>query len=474
MVDGVGGAAGVLADGLVRLDLGAGGDLLLEPVLEGGLVGNLAGGLDAGDEGGGVVALGVGEVAEVEGGLDAGVGRGQVDAAARAGTGNVGGHAEGVAVLDDGVAQTLRVEGEGDLVAVHHHVGGVTVVAGGVGGLAADKDTGVRVHGGLALGHGLVELPHDDGLGVVDEVLTDTGNVLDDVDAEALELGLGAQAGEQHEAAGVDGAGGEDDLLAGLEGHLLARLEGDVDAGGDVVFDIEAGDPGVGEDGEVGAALLAAEDGVDVGDRGGAALAVVGVVGDVEEAGALGELALGADLVVEVVNDGDVEGVGAGLDPVLAELVAVAGVDGLVGVAEVIDVAHHGLKGPALAALGDPAVHVVAEGAEGDEGVVGGAAAEDLCARVADVGVAHGLLGGAIVVVVLAAEEGEPLAEVEDLLNVEVGGASLDEEHLVLGEVAGEARGQDAAGGATTDNDVVEAGGGGGGENLSSHVGRVR
>lgn len=106
VVDGVGDAAAVLGQLLVALALGAGGDFTLDPVFEGGLLGDLAGGLEAGDDGGGVVAFWVGEVLEVEGGLDGGIGGGQEEAAAGARAGNVGGHAEGV----DGavVAETVK------------------------------------------------------------------------------------------------------------------------------------------------------------------------------------------------------------------------------------------------------------------------------------------------------------------------------------------------------------------------------
>ncbi|KAL5874482.1 hypothetical protein ACKVWC_011604 [Pyricularia oryzae] len=204
VVHGVRDAARVLADLLVGLDLGAGCDLALDPVLEGSLLGDLARHLDAVHERRGVVALRVREVAEVERGLDLGVRRGQVQAAARPRAGDVGRHAEGVAVGRLRVAQPRGVEGEGDLVAVHHDVGNVAVgdglgvgggglLAGGVGRLAAEEDAGVRVHGGLALGHGLVELPHDDALGVVDEVLADALHVADDGDAKRLELVLGSE-----------------------------------------------------------------------------------------------------------------------------------------------------------------------------------------------------------------------------------------------------------------------------------------
>lgn len=59
--------------------------------------------------------------------------------------------------------------------------------------------------------------------------------------------------------------------------------------------------------------------------------------------------------------------------------------DWLHGVADGVEEAIEGVEGPAGAAEGFPDGGVVGEGAEGYEGVVGGAAAEDFCAGVADV-----------------------------------------------------------------------------------------
>jgi hypothetical protein len=49
-------------------------------------------------------------------------------------------------------------------------------------------------------------------------------------------------------------------------------------------------------------------------------------------------------------------------------------VHGLDGVAQAIDDAGEGLEVPTLAALGDPVLAVILEGAEGDESVVARAA----------------------------------------------------------------------------------------------------
>jgi hypothetical protein len=67
----------------------------------------------------------------------------------------------------------------------------------------------------------------------------------------------------------------------------------------------------------------------------------------------------------------------------------VTGVHGLESVTQAIDHAGEGLKVPALAALGDPVLAVILEGAERDQSVVTGAAAQDFGAGVADEAVAY-------------------------------------------------------------------------------------
>lgn len=134
------------------------------------------------------------------------------------------------------------------------------------------------------------------------------------------------------------------------------------------------------------------------------------------------------------------------------------GVDWLEGVSQFVGVAHHVVKVPALAALLDPAVHVMTEGAERNQGVVRRAAPEDLGAGVTDVRVAHGLLHGAVVIVQLSSQQRKPLAKIEDLVEVEVGRASLDQQHLALGQVGREPGGNDAASSTAANNDVVVRG----------------
>lgn len=127
---------------------------------------------------------------------------------------------------------------------------------------------------------------------------------------------------------------------------------------------------------------------MNISDAGAAAAAVVRIVRNVEESNALSKLTILTDLLVEVRNDGDVHSGGASLNPVLAELVAVTSVNGLNGIAEVVQNAGEGLKGPALATLLFPPLAVIFKRTERDEGIVAGATAQDLSARMTDMAVA--------------------------------------------------------------------------------------
>jgi len=145
---------------------------------------------------------------------------------------------------------------------------------------------------------------------------------------------------------------------------LDAILKSDVNTGDGVAFNVDLGDPGVGEDGQVRTLLLAAQDGVDISNTGTASAAIIGVVGDVEETDTLGQFTLVTDVIVKVLDDGDVHSTGAGLNPVLAELVLVTGVHGLNGVTQTIDQTGEGLKIPTLATLGYPVAAVILERTE--------------------------------------------------------------------------------------------------------------
>jgi hypothetical protein len=99
-------------------------------------------------------------------------------------------------------------------------------------------------------------------------------------------------------------------------------------------------------------------------------VASVRVVRDVEETDRGLQSASRLDLVVEVLNDRDVHSLGAGVDPVKAELVTMPLVNGLNGVAEVVEDTHEGLEGPSSAALRLPSLAVILKWSERDESVV--------------------------------------------------------------------------------------------------------
>ena len=77
---------------------------------------------------------------------------------------------------------------------MHHYIRAVVVFAVQMERLAAEEDAGVRVHGCLVWRDRSIELPHDDRFRVVEEIVADAGDMLDEGDVEAFELGAGADA----------------------------------------------------------------------------------------------------------------------------------------------------------------------------------------------------------------------------------------------------------------------------------------
>jgi hypothetical protein len=121
---------------------------------------------------------------------------------------------------------------------------------------------------------------------------------------------------------------------------------------------------------------------------------------------------------MKVVDDGSARGSGSSGDPVLGELVTVLFGDRLDVALDPICVRLERSVVPSVAAELDPFVEVLWQGTEGDQGVVGRAATEDLCAGVTDERVAVGLFDGVIVVVKLGAKEAEPLAKLQHMVEV--------------------------------------------------------
>ncbi|TKW53295.1 hypothetical protein CTA1_2371 [Colletotrichum tanaceti] len=248
--DGHDGAADVLEDLGVRLDLGAGEVLLvvgqdgphgvggkgLAEALEGGdgdgdvgRVGEPAG-VDEGQvrgvggrEGDGAPGQGGDEAAEDGGVLEAvpGLGEEQV--------GEVADVARGGEVLDLGpVGGELGVEHGGGLGG--EEVAGRLLPAEEVadrvrqGALLAEGVGGGELGGGVdeVVGQAGERLDPDAPRGAEEDVVlhvaADPGPLGDDGDLELVELLPGADAGHHEELGALEGAGGQDDLLAGLEG----------------------------------------------------------------------------------------------------------------------------------------------------------------------------------------------------------------------------------------------------------------
>jgi hypothetical protein len=64
-------------------------------------------------------------------------------------------------------------------------------------------------------------------------------------------------------------------------------LKGDVDTCYFVSLEIQSADPSVGENSKVGPGLMTVEDGVDIGNAGAAAIAIIWVIGNREESGVI-------------------------------------------------------------------------------------------------------------------------------------------------------------------------------------------
>ena len=118
---------------------------------------------------------------------------------------------------------------------------------------------------------------------------------------------------------------------------------------------------------------------MDVGHRGAGSAAIVGIVTDIEETHAFLEAAFGSDLVVKVLDDGDIKSFGAGFDPVFAELVPVSGVHGLDRVPKLVEKTGELLERPTFAASLLPTLAIILKWPKRNQRVVRGAASEHFC-----------------------------------------------------------------------------------------------
>ena len=105
-------------------------------------------------------------------------------------------------------------------------------------------------------------------------------------------------------------------------------------------------------------------------------MARVGVVCHRKKAHALLQVPAGRDLLVEVMDYGNIECRGACIHPIFAELVTMPRMYWLYRISQVVKHTHQGLKGPAFAPQRFPPPAVVLKGPKRDEGIVGRAASE--------------------------------------------------------------------------------------------------
>lgn len=87
-------------------------------------------------------------------------------------------------------------------------------------------------------------------------------------------------------------------------------------------------------------------------------------------------------------------------------------------------------------------------------------------------GATHRLLGRGIVVVEVAAQQAQPVLQLQHAVVHKVAGTGLDQQDALAGQILGQARGDDTAGSAAAHDHVVIAVDVGGGEDSSGrHVG---
>lgn len=90
---------------------------------------------------------------------------------------------------------------------------------------------------------------------------------------------------------------------------------------------------------------------MDIGNACATPPPIVWIVCDGEKADAFLEVAMTADLMVEVVDHGNVECRRASLDPISAELIAMAVVDGLDCVSQIVQNSRECVEPPSFATI---------------------------------------------------------------------------------------------------------------------------
>lgn len=226
----------------------------------------------------------------------------------------------------------------------------------------------------------------------------------------------------EEKTGGVDSAGAEDDFPPSGQDFLEAHLCPDLDSTDTrrlacrrvVVGEMMC--PRLEEEVQVVSAVRAVRhDGVEVSDRSRGAVTVVRVVRNVEKSDRVVKTAAVDNVRVEVLEHRGTRSHAGGVDPVARDSVTLLGRDGDNVQLQTVAIRLQRVGAPGRAAVVlSPVIEIGAKGSERDERVVRTATAEDACARVTDVRVAHGLGRRGIVIVQVGSEQFQPAFQIKD------------------------------------------------------------
>ncbi|KAJ0146644.1 Mannosyl phosphorylinositol ceramide synthase SUR1 [Fusarium oxysporum f. sp. albedinis] len=127
---------------------------------------------------------------------------------------------------------------------MHHCIRSSTIAPVDIGRLSAGKESDVGPQDCLVLER-FVELPSDNHLGMVLQVLSHARQVVDDLDAKVLKLFSNAYA-EEESNRGVIRAGAQNGFLLGIDAQLATKLQSNVHTSGEAIYHVDAINPGVG------------------------------------------------------------------------------------------------------------------------------------------------------------------------------------------------------------------------------------
>ncbi len=331
----------------------------------------------------------------------------------------------------------------------------------------------VRRFGGVAQAHLMgvgvlidvdirAELPAHGNGGMVAQIFTHTGQILDNGYVQALKVFGGTDAGSEQEMGRADGTGAEDDVWGFKDFEVAVVFDFNTCCTGAVEQD--AADVAIGADSEVGTVSCW----VEVGEGGADADAVLVVEWERSGTGGFGMVHIrtvwkasgtagsvkGLLVRAPVFRCKSADGDGAVCAVPIVRKIQVG--------FEFFKVGENGVEGPLVVAKGDPAFKVFGQAAQEDLGVYGTGAAGNTAARERYLWSLIGQVGGVVPVMAVGQDAGRGTVTVFEVLRerFECGivWAGFEEEDGAV-RVLGEAGGQNGASRACTDEDEVGHGG---------------